>query len=68
MLNRISEVDRNLKPAATLGVDIIEAYSPKGIAKFAQICCLLAESSFDLTNGWDFNLEDHRKKAWAKIK
>ena len=22
----------------------------------------------DLTNGWDFNLEDHKRQAWSKVR
>ena len=29
---------------------------------------LRAGSSFDLRNGWDFNVAEHRRKAWSKIK
>ena len=28
----------------------------------------MAGSSFDLTNGWDFSLDDHRTRAWTRIK
>ena len=29
---------------------------------------LRAGSSFDLTNGWDFNIAEHRRKAWSTVK
>ena len=51
-----------------MGVDITEVYSPERIARVAKKFGLEAGSSFDLTNGWDFNIEENRKKAWAKIK
>ena len=68
MLDSMNEVDRKILAAAILGVDITEVYSPERVAKVARRFGLRAGSSFDLTNGWDFNLEDHRKKAWTKIK
>ncbi len=53
---------------AMLGVDITEIYSPERVAKVAAKFGLRAGSSFDLTNGWDFNIAEHRRKAWSKIK
>ena len=64
MLDSMNEVDRKILAAAILGVDITEAYSPERVAKVAQKFSLRAGTSIDLTNGWDFNLGDHRKKAW----
>ena len=64
----MDEVDRNILAAAILGVDITEVYAPERVAKVAQQFGFRAGSSVDLTNGWDFNLEDYRKKAWTKIK
>ena len=63
MLDSTDEVDRKILAAAILGVDITEVYSPEMVAKVAQKFSLGAGSSLDLTNGWDFKLEDHRKKA-----
>ena len=54
--------------AAILGVDIIEAYSPERVAKVAAKFGFRAGSSFYLSNGWDFNIVEHRRKAWSKIK
>ena len=68
MLDSMTEIDRKILAAAILGVDITEVYSPERVAKVAQRFGLKAGSSFDLTNGWDFNVEDHRKKAWTKIR
>ena len=68
MLDSMNEVDCKLLAAAILGVDITEVYCPERVAKVVQKFGIRAGSSFDVTNGWDFNLEDHRKKAWAKIK
>ena len=68
MLDHMTEIDRNILAAEILGLDITEVYSPERVAKVAQRFGLRAGSSLDLTNGWDFNIEDHRKKAWTKIK
>ena len=51
-----------------LGVDITEVYSPERVAKVAKKFGLVAGSSMDLTNGWDFNIEDHKRKALAAIR
>ena len=63
----MSEVDRKILASAILAADITEAYSPERVAKAARKCCLRAGPSLDFKNGWDFKLEDHRKKAGAKI-
>jgi hypothetical protein len=67
MLDSMAEIDRKSLAAAILGVDITEVDSPERVAKVAQRLGLKAGSSFDLTKGWDFKIEDHRKKAWTKI-
>ena len=53
--------------AAILGVDITEVYSPERAAKVARKFGIQAGSPFDPMNGWDFNLEEHRRKAWTKV-
>ena len=65
MLDSMDEVDRKILAASVLGVDITELYSPERIAKATRKFGLQAGSSFDLTNGWDFNVEEHRRKAWV---
>ncbi len=64
----MNEIDRKLLAAAILGVDIAEVYSPERVPKVAAKFGLRAGSSFDLTNGWDFNIAEHGRKAWSKIK
>ena len=68
MLDSMTEIDRKILAAAILGVDITEVCSPERVAKVAQRFGLTAGSSFDLTNGRGFNIEDHRRKAWTTIK
>ena len=67
MMDSMTEIDRKILAAAILGVDIKEVYSPEWVAKVAQRLGLKAGSSFDFTNGWDFNIEDHMRKAWTKV-
>ena len=38
------------------------------MAKVAARFGLRAGSSFDLTNRWDFNIAEHRRKALSKVK
>ena len=68
MLDSMTEIDRNILAPAILGVDIAEVYSPERVAKVAAKFGLRAGSSFDLTNVWDFNIAEHRIKAWSNIK
>ena len=67
-MDSLIEIDRKILAAAIFGVDITEVHSPERVAKVAQRFGLKAGSSFTLTNGWDFNIEDHRRKAWTKTK
>ena len=64
----MTEIDRTILAAAILGVDVTKVYSPERVAKFAAKFGLRAGSSFDFTHGWDFNIADHSRKAWSKIK
>ena len=55
----MSEEDRKILASMLLGVDITEVYSPERIARVATEFGLVAGSSMDLTNGWDFARSDH---------
>ena len=68
MLDSMTEIDRKILATAILGGDVTEGYSPERVAKVAAKFGLRAGSSFDLTNGWDFNIAEHRRKAWSKVK
>ena len=68
MLDSLNLVDRRILAAAIMGVDITEFFSPERVALVARRLCLVAGSSFDLTSGWDFTREDHKKKAWETIR
>ena len=68
MIDSMNEVDRKIMVAVILGVDITEVYSPERVAQVAKRYGLVAGSSFDLTNGWDFNLKEHREEARRRIK
>ena len=54
--------------AAIMDVDITEAFSPERVAQVVRRFGLVARTSFDLTNAWGFTLEDHKRKAWTKIR
>ena len=68
MLDSMTEIDQKILAAAILRVDIAEVYSLERVAKVAADFGFRARSSFDLTNGWDFNIAEHRRKAWPKVK
>ena len=38
------------------------------VTEVAKRYGLVVVTPFDLTNGWDFNRQDHQDLAWAKIK
>ena len=60
----MSEEERKILAAIIMGVDIVEVYSPVRVAAVAARFGLTAGSSFDLTNGWDFDRDDHKAAAW----
>ena len=68
IMKGMNEIDRKIVVSFILGVDVTEVFSPERVAKVAQRIGLTAGSSFDLTNGWDFNIEEHRVEAWKRIK
>ena len=63
----MSEEDRKIPASMLLGVDITEVYSPERIARVAMEFGLVAGSSMDLTNEWDFTRSDHRRAAWRQV-
>ena len=65
----LDEIDRKIFSAAFLNVDITEVYSPETVGRIVnKKFGLVAGSSMDLTNGWDFNREDHKRQAWNKVR
>ena len=52
---------------AILGVDITEIYSPERVVKVANAMGFRGGLSFDLTNGWNFNVEEDCEEAWQYI-
>ena len=67
-IGTMNEDDKRILTAAISVVDITEAYSPVRVAAVAAKFGLTPGASFDLTNGWDFNRDSHRTKAWKLIK
>ena len=49
--------------ACLLGIDVTELYSPERVNAVCSEFGLERGSSFDLRTGWDFNLEEHRRKG-----
>ncbi len=47
---------------------ITEVYSPERFNSIASRFNLKPGTSFDLANGWDFNVDADRKKAWNNSK
>ena len=64
----LSEIDRKIVSAAISGVDITEVYSPERVARVAKKLRFVSGSSMDLTNGWDFEREDHKRQAWKRVR
>ena len=56
----LDDVDKKTLSASILGVDITEVYSPERVARVVKKFGLVSGSSMDLTNGWDFEREDHK--------
>ena len=68
ILDTMNEIDRKILASAILGVDITGVYFPERVTNVARTIRLRVGSSFDLTSGWDFNIEEDRRKAWSKVK
>ena len=68
LLDSLNTVDRRIMAATLMGVDITEVFSPERVAQVARRFSLVAGTSFDLTHGWAFTLEDRKRKAWVKIR
>ena len=57
------ETDRKIVTAFILGVDVTEVNSLERVTEVAKRYGLVAGTSLDLTNGGDFNRQDHRDLA-----
>ena len=62
------DIDKKILSASILGVDITEVYSPERVARVAKKFGLVSGSSMDLTNGWDFEREGHKRLAWKRVR
>ena len=49
------------------GVDMCEVFSPPRVGLEARKFGLTAGDALDLTTGWDFNIEQHRRDAEAYV-
>ena len=50
-----------------MAVDMCEVFSPPRVSREAINHGLEVGDAMDLTNGWDFNTESHRRKAEAYV-
>ena len=67
-LDMLDDIDKKILSAAIMGVDITEIYSPERVAKVAKKFGLVSGASIDLTNGWDFDREDHKRLARKRVR
>ena len=67
-IDMLDDVDRKIFSASILSVDVTEVYSPERVARVAKKFGLVSGSSMDLTNGWDFEREDHKRLAWRRVR
>ena len=63
----IASVDRKIVSAMICGVDLTEVYSPARIANACRRFGLHPGSSMDFVTGYDFDLSEDRRRAFAKI-
>ena len=64
---RTEESSRRLS-AIIRGTNVTQVYSPSGANAMCAEYGLKAGSSVDFTNGWEFNLEEHRGAARSRVK
>ena len=67
-MDSLTKQDKKILASVILGVDVTEVFSPERINRLAAKFGLTPGSSLDLTNGWDFEIPEHRQKAWALVK
>ena len=67
-MSDLHSVDKRILASVILGVDLTEVFSPVRVNQVAAKFGLNPGSSLDLTNGWNFDLEADRRRAWKLIK
>lgn len=68
IFDALSDEDRSIVASVIRGVDVTEIYSPARVNTLAAKMGPIPGHSLDITNGWDFTKEEHRRKAWHLIK
>ena len=63
--NNLTEVLNTRKAEA---LSIIEIFSPRRFADLAELFGMVSRGSFDLSEGWDFNLREHRLQAEETVR
>ena len=67
-MDLLDEDDRRILASVILNVDVTEVFSPERNNKLARKFGLTPGASMDLTNGYDFNKPEDRRRAWSEIK
>ena len=49
-------------------LSIVEIFSPRRFADLAELFGMVSRGSFDLSEGWDFNIRDHRLQAEETVR
>ena len=49
-------------------LSIVELFSPRRFADLAELFGMVSRGSFDLSEGWDFNLREHRLQAEETVR
>ena len=49
-------------------LSIVELFSPRRFADLAELFGMVSRGSFDLSEGWDFNLREHRLRAEETVR
>ena len=58
----------NILATIMKGADVTEFYSPRRVNAMCADYGLQPGSSPDLTNGWDFKMEEHREEAKRRMR
>ena len=64
----LEEETEVMKAIRLMSVDVAEMYSPPRVTAMGKEMGLKVGEAMDLTTGWDFTLERHRRAAWEYIR
>ena len=66
-MDLLDETDRRILASLILNVDVTEVFSPERVNRLAGKFGFQAGASMDLTNSWNSNLPERRRRAWREI-